>query len=109
MERLDSRQLVQKVIHPYATEQSEQDVETTEIVFDTERSIAIYCCMWGGGMKNEFMDVRFMLISKIEKFGFSTILRKQELPISFSNLESIKQILFWDFERLMCGNLLDLR
>lgn len=37
MERLDYRQLVQKVIHQHATEQSEQDVETTEIVFDTER------------------------------------------------------------------------
>ncbi|MCL1466088.1 XisI protein [Argonema galeatum] len=37
MERLNYRELVQKIIHQHASEQSEEDVETTEIVFDTER------------------------------------------------------------------------
>lgn len=37
MERLDYRELVQKVISQHAREQSEEDRETTEIVFDLER------------------------------------------------------------------------
>ncbi|MBP0027492.1 XisI protein [Roseofilum sp. Guam] len=37
MEGLNYRELVQKVIHQHATEQSVEDLDTTEIVFDTER------------------------------------------------------------------------
>ena len=37
MERLDYREFVQKVINKHAREQSEEDMETTEIVFDLER------------------------------------------------------------------------
>ena len=37
MERLNYRELVQKVIHQHAMEQSKEDLETTEIVFDIER------------------------------------------------------------------------
>ncbi|KOR34048.1 MULTISPECIES: XisI protein [Planktothricoides] len=37
MEKLNYRDLVQKVISQHASDRSEKDVETTEIVFDTER------------------------------------------------------------------------
>lgn len=37
MERLNYRELVQKAIEQHAREQSEEDMETTEIVFDLER------------------------------------------------------------------------
>lgn len=34
MEKLDYRQLIQKIINQHAQEESEEDMETTEIVFD---------------------------------------------------------------------------
>lgn len=37
MERLDYRDLIQKLIDRHAREQSSEDLETTEIVFDRER------------------------------------------------------------------------
>ena len=37
MEGLDYRELVQKIIRQQACEQSEENLETAEIVFDTER------------------------------------------------------------------------
>jgi hypothetical protein len=37
MERLNYRELVQKIIHQHAIEQSEKDLENTEIVFDLDR------------------------------------------------------------------------
>ena len=37
MEKLDYRELVQKIINQHAQEHSEEDMETTEIVFDLER------------------------------------------------------------------------
>lgn len=37
MERLNYRELVQKIIHQHAIEQSEKDLENIEIVFDLER------------------------------------------------------------------------
>ena len=37
MERLDYRELVQQVINRHAREESEENIETTEVVFDIER------------------------------------------------------------------------
>ena len=37
MERLDYRELVQKLIHQHALEHSEKDLEQVEVVFDKER------------------------------------------------------------------------
>ncbi|HBB30660.1 MAG TPA: XisI protein [Cyanobacteria bacterium UBA8803] len=37
MERLDYRELVKKIIHQHAIEQSEEDADKAQIVFDTER------------------------------------------------------------------------
>ena len=37
MEGLDYRELVQKIIRQHAGEQSEENIENAEIVFDTER------------------------------------------------------------------------
>jgi hypothetical protein len=37
MDRLDYREVIEKVIQQQATEQSEKDLEKVEVVFDTER------------------------------------------------------------------------
>ncbi|MCC5608224.1 XisI protein [Nostoc sp. CHAB 5834] len=37
MEKLDYQELVKKIIYKYANEQPKEDLENTEIVFDTER------------------------------------------------------------------------
>ena len=37
MERLDYRELVKKIIHQHSIEQSEEDADKAQIVFDTER------------------------------------------------------------------------
>ncbi|MEA5625861.1 XisI protein [Nostoc sp. UHCC 0251] len=37
MEKLDYRELVKRIIYKYANEQPKEDLENTEIVFDTER------------------------------------------------------------------------
>jgi hypothetical protein len=37
MERLDYRELVQKLIHQHALEHSEKDLEQVEVVFDEKR------------------------------------------------------------------------
>jgi hypothetical protein len=65
------------IISKYAKDQAEEDLEHTEIVFDTERDI--YCCIQDGRMKIEFMVVRFILGLKMVKFGFSVILRRKEV------------------------------
>ena len=37
MEKLDYQELVKRIIYKYANEQPQEDLENTEIVFDTER------------------------------------------------------------------------
>ncbi|WP_367267677.1 hypothetical protein [Okeania sp. SIO2C9] len=44
MEKLDYRELVQKIINQHAYEHSEEDLETTEIVRLRTRSLFIVIC-----------------------------------------------------------------
>jgi hypothetical protein len=37
MEKLDYQELVKRIIYKYANEQPKEDLENTEIIFDTER------------------------------------------------------------------------
>lgn len=76
MKKLNYQELVKRIIYKYGNEQPKEDLENTEIVFDTERvglcpavGIAIYYYMWDGMMKKECMDAPFILVSRIIKFG----------------------------------------
>ncbi|NEP06553.1 MAG: XisI protein [Okeania sp. SIO2G4] len=53
MEKLDYRELVQKIINQHAHEHSEEDMETTEIVFDLERDR--YLLLYAGWRDEERM------------------------------------------------------